>query len=118
MKQLMYIGTFSIGSWGILGGIFPDYQKEIFMGMALPLLITLFSISKIKSIYNKNPEGVTSFMMKAFAGKMILYGIFFITIFSFYSFHQLSFVISFAGYFIALYVIEAVLLNSTFKNKY
>jgi len=114
MKLYLFIISFCLGTWGLSSGFFPGYSREILMGMVLPLLITLIFSQRIKFISRtKRPEELTKFLIKAFVLKMLLYGAYIIIIFTFYTFHEIPFIISFAGYFIVLFVIEAILLKST-----
>ena len=48
---------------------------------------------------------------------MILFALYFIIILSFYTFEPIPFVISFTGFFILFYVIEAVFLQKLIQSK-
>jgi hypothetical protein len=56
----------------------------------------------------KRPEGLTALMIKAFAAKMVFFAGFITVLVSFGSVRPIPFVISFACYFIALHVTEAI----------
>jgi hypothetical protein len=57
-------------------------------------------------------QQMTQWLMISFGIKMLIYPIYFIIIFKFYSFAPYPFIFSFAGYFIGLHVVEAVVLKS------
>ena len=106
-----------VGTWGLLSAAFPDYVKEIFLGMVLPWLISLISIVKTRSVYNLNPEKLIKHMTTAMLMKMMSYGLLFIIIFTLISFNPLPFIISFTGYFLTLHITEAFVLRFIFKEK-
>ncbi len=113
---LIYLSLFCLGSWGLLAIFFPAYITEIFLGLLIPWLMGLFTLGTVERIYERHPEKLTAFMMKAFFGKMVIVALYIILLFSFYTFHALPFVISFAGYFITLHTLEAFYLRSTFNK--
>ena len=106
-----------VGTWGLLSAGLPEYGKEIFLGMFLPWIISLISISKTHSVYNINPEKLIKHMTKAMLMKMVSYGLLLVIIFTFISFNPLPFIISFTGYFLALHIIEAFTLRFIIKQK-
>ena len=117
VKLTIYISMACVGTWGLLSAALPDYIKEIFLGMVLPWLISLISISITHSIYSINPEKLIKNMTKALLIKMLSYGLLFVLIFTFISFNPLPFIISFTGYFLALHIIEAFTLRFIIKQK-
>ena len=117
MKLIIYISMVCVGTWGLLSAAFPDYVKEIFLGMVLPWLISLISIVKTRSVYNLNPEKLIKHMTTAMLMKMMSYGLLLIIIFTFISFNPLPFIISFTGYFLTLHITEAFVLRFIFKEK-
>ena len=117
MKLIIYISMVCVGTWGLLSAAFPDYVKEIFLGMVLPWLISLISIVKTRSVYNLNPEKLIKHMTTSMLMKMMSYGLLLIIIFTFISFNPLPFIISFTGYFLTLHITEAFVLRFIFKEK-
>ena len=116
MKLTIYISMVCVGTWGLLSAAFPDYVKEIFLGMVIPWSISLISIVKTRSVYNLNPEKLIKHMTTSMLMKMMSYGLLFIIIFTFISFNPLPFIISFTGYFLALHITEAFVLRYIFKE--
>lgn len=96
-----------------MGGI--GYTKEIFLGMIAPLIIGVISILLLAIAHQKSPEQVNKIMIKMFAGKMVFYALYFIYIFTFYTFNPMPFILSFVGYFITLHISEALFLRSIFN---
>lgn len=118
IRFLLSLIIFCLGSFGILSGIFfEEYKTEIFLGMIMPLIVGILTVISIYKIYLTDPGKLTGWMIKSFFGKMIIYGLYFAIILVFYTFHALSFVISFVGFFIVLHMIEALYFNKLFKEK-
>ena len=112
----MYISMVCVGTWGLLSAGFPDYGKEIFLGMFLPWIISLISISKTHSVYNIDPDKLIKQRTTAMLMKMLYYGLLLIIIFTFISFNPLPFIISFTSYFLMLHLTEAYVLKSFINN--
>ena len=108
---------FCFGSWSLVSWIFiEDYIVEIFLGMIMPLAVGQFTITRIQSIFVSDPRKLTSFMMKSFIGKMVIYGVYMIGIVAFSPFNERTFFVSFISYFITLHVLEAFFIRSVFKG--
>ena len=116
MKFILSIIILGFGISGISGAVFPQYFKEIIFGMSAPLFVTSISIIWIKKVYGSDPEKLTSTMTKSFFLKMVLFALYFIIILRFYAFKPSPFVISFTGFFILFYLIEAVFLQKLFQS--
>lgn len=118
MKFIISILILGLGISGLVSGtVFPQYIKEIFIGMVAPLLVTIFSIAWIKHVSKADPGKITATMTKSFFIKMVLFALYFIIILRFYTFETIPFVISFTGFFILFYIIEAIFLQKLFKSQ-
>lgn len=118
MKFIISILILGLGISGLVSGtIFPQYIKEIFIGMIAPLLVAIFSIAWIKNVSKADPGKITATMTKSFFIKMVLFALYFIIIMSFYTFEPTPFVISFTGFFILFYIIEVIFLQKLFKSQ-
>jgi len=117
MKYIISIILLGIGLAVLAGGFFlPQYKNEILIGMLAPLLVSIFSIYLNKSTFIRHPEKLTSTLIKSFIFKMVLYALFFIVVLSIYDFEPNPFIISFTGFFILFYVIEAVFLQKLIQS--
>jgi len=117
MKYILSIILLGFGISGLVGGtIYSQYLSEIFLGMIAPLLVTVISIIWINKVFKADPEKITATMTKSFFIKMVLIALYFIIIFSFYTFKPNPFVLSFTGFFILFYIIEAVFLQKLFQS--
>ena len=111
----IFVSIFCLGTWGLIVGGIEEYAKEIFLGMIAPLFIGIGSIFLLSIANQKSPEYVNRVMVKSFIVKMILYAIYFIYIFTFYTFNPMPFVLSFVGYYITLHISEVLFLKSIFN---
>ena len=117
MKYIISNLFLGLGIAGLISGIlYQQYVNEIFLGMIAPLVVGIVSIQISKNVYQKSPEKLTTSLTKSFFIKMVLYALYFIVILSFYNFEPIPFVISFTGFFILFYVIEAVLLQKLIQS--
>ncbi|MFQ6678601.1 MAG: hypothetical protein ACE5D0_09830 [Fidelibacterota bacterium] len=117
IKFAIFISLFCLGTFGLIVGGMESNYREIFLGMIAPLIIGIVSILFISDVQKKSPEKVTNILIKTFLVKMIFYGVYFIYIFTFYTFNPKPFIISFTGYFLTLHVSEALFLKTIFTNK-
>ena len=118
MKYIFYIILLGFGIAGLVGGtIYPQYISEVFLGMVAPLLVTIFSIFWIGKVFKIDKEKITATMTKSFFIKMVLFALYFIMILSFYTFKPIPFVLSFTGFFILFYIIEAIFLQKLFQSR-
>lgn len=118
MKYIISIILLGLGLAGLISGLmYPQYVNEIFLGMISPLIIGIISIQVSKNVFQKSPEKLTASLTKSFLIKMVLYALYFIVILSFYNFEPIPFIISFTGFFILFYVIEAIFLQKLIQSK-
>ncbi len=118
MKYIISIIFLGVGLAGLISGMFfRSFTSEIFLGMAAPLVVSIFSIYFVKRVHSNTPEKLTGTLTKSFLYKMVLFALYFIIILSFYAFKPIPFVISFTGFFILFYIIEAVFLQKLIQSK-
>ena len=116
MKYIIAIILLGFGIAGLVSSIFyPQYVNEIFLGMVAPLLISIISIYFVKRGHSISSEKVTAILTKSFLIKMVLFALYFIIILNFYAFEPIPFVVSFTGFFILFYMIEAAFLQKLFQ---
>jgi hypothetical protein len=86
------------------GGI----ELEVWLGMLGPLAAALASWIIMERQRKRHPERLTAVMIKAFAAKMIFFGLYITVLLKAGWVRPIPFVISFIGYFIALHLAEAI----------
>ena len=118
MKYIVSIILLGVGIAGLtVGTFYPQYQSEIFFGMIAPLLVSIISIQLSKHTFINKPEKLTAILIKLFTFKMIFFAGFLIIIFAFYAFEPIPFIVSFTGFFILFYIIEAIFLKRLIQSK-
>lgn len=89
---------------------------EIACGMAAPLAAASVSWVLTERTYTRRPEQLTALMMTAFAVKIVFFGAYVAVMLKAAGLRPVPFVASFTGYFIALYLIEALLMRRLFTS--
>ena len=84
--------------------------------MLAPLMIGVVTIWMVRRICSTQPQQLTMFMTRAFVGKMVVYGIYVVVIVGLYSLRPVPFIISFASYFTALHLVEALYFRRLFAR--
>ncbi len=115
MKLYIYALMASIGLYGLISGLRPEWSNEILMGLAAPAVVGFITVLMFSRFDQMTGQQMTQWMMISFGAKMLIYPLYFIIIFKSYSFAPLIFIFSFASYFIGLHVVEALILKSKSK---
>jgi hypothetical protein len=89
---------------------------EVLLGMVAPLCAACVSWVLTERTYRRDPPALTGMMTVAFAAKMLFFGVYVAVMVKIVGLHPVPFVASFTGYFIALYLIEALLMRRLFAG--
>jgi hypothetical protein len=87
---------------------------EVLLGMLAPLAAATVSWVLIERTYAREPERVTGLMIGAFGAKMLFFGAYVAVMLRVMTLRPTPFVVSFTSYFIALYLVEAMLMRRLF----
>jgi hypothetical protein len=87
---------------------------EVMFGMLGPLAAATISLMLAQRTCRRRPEALTRLMIAAFAGKLVFFGAYVAIMLRVLMLKPMPFVISFTGYFIVLYLIEALFLKRLF----
>lgn len=116
MKAVPWMVAGSLGSAAVIVGIVGRSRiPEVLLGMAAPLAAAAASWVMTERAYRRSPERLTALLLSAFAGKMVLFGAYVIVMLAVVGLRPVPFAVSFVGYFIALYVFEALLMRRLFQ---
>src|SRR4026207_120534 len=88
-----------------------DLRLAVWLGMLGPLLATLCSMVATNRAHRKRPESLTGVMITAFVAKMVFFGGYLALVIKSGWVRQVPFALSFIGYLIALYIVEAFRLR-------
>jgi hypothetical protein len=106
----------SLGSAALLAGVVArDLRLAVVLGMAAPLAATTASWVLTERTFTRTPERLTGLMMAGFAAKMVFFGAYVAVMLAVLDLQPTAFVASFTGYFIALYLVEALLMRRMFR---
>jgi hypothetical protein len=93
------------------------HASAVWLGMIGPLVVVSGSWITAARTWDLNPERLTSMMMAAFVGKLVLFGAYFWLVLGVLQVRPQPFALSFAVYFIGLYAAEAVCLQRLFAER-
>lgn len=117
MKAVAWMVAGSLGSWAVIAPIVDEPTRiAALYGLLGPLLIAALSWAVIERVHRRRPAAVTNVMIAAFGLKLVFIGAYVSVMFALLSVRVVPFVVSFAVYFIALYVVEALLLRRLFAG--
>ena len=116
MTALVWMVGLSVGSWLVVTAAAGAANPEAVFGMAGPLVAACASWVAIERVHTVAPERVTGVMLVAFATKMVFFGIYVAVGLRVLNLRPVPLVVSFTGYFIALYAMEALFLKRLFER--
>ena len=113
MKRVGWLAAVSVVSAAVLA---MRFGREVWLGMLAPLVVVGVTWVLTERVYKANPERLTSVMISAFAGKLVFFGAYVGLAIGVLGMKPVPFAVSFAGYFIALHMIEAFWLKRLFVS--
>jgi hypothetical protein len=117
MKAVWWMIAASVGSWlAVTALVGTSGSVDILAGMLGPLAVVTGTWLMTERTYRQRPEQLTALMIAAFAGKMVFFGAYVAIALMVFSLRPVPFVASFIGYFIGLYLIEALCLRRLFAS--
>lgn len=100
-----------VGSWLALTAMAPDVATEVFYGMFGPLVASAAAWMVIERVDRTRPERTFGVMVAGFIVKMVFFGVYVAAVFTKPGLQAIPFVVSFTGYFLALYAVQAFWLT-------
>ena len=98
----------------VFGG--PGIGREVLLGMFGPLVVTSVTWTLTERAYRRHPETLTPLMVQAFTAKMVFFGAYVTAMLLGLRLRPVPFMASFTGYFIVLYLTEALLMRRLFDT--
>jgi hypothetical protein len=118
MKVVSWMAAASVISWLVVAWLAgAEVGTGVLWGMMGPLAATSGSWVLAERTYRRHPESLTSLMAAGFAGKVVFFGAYVAVMLRVLLVRPVPFVVSFTGYFIALYVTEAFCLQRLFTGQ-
>jgi len=117
MRVVAWMVAASVVSWlAIATLVDARVRTATLFGMIGPLGVAVASWLMAERAWRRNPASLTPMMITAFAGKMVFFGAYVTVMLKGMSVAPIPFVVSFAGYFIALHLGEALALKAMFAG--
>ena len=108
----------SLGTWaGVAAVVDRRTGIEVFFGMLGPFAAASATWFLTAWIYRLRPAELTGLMVAAFLLKMVFFGGYVAIMLRIAGFRPVPFVVSFTGYFIGTYLIEALYLKRLFSER-
>jgi hypothetical protein len=114
MSGLVWMAGLGVGSWLGVTAVRAGANPEALFGMAGPLFAACASWVVVERVHAAAPERVFGVMLLGFVVKMLFFGVYVAAMLRGLDLRLTPFVVSFTGYFIALYAVEALLLKRLF----
>jgi hypothetical protein len=90
---------------------------EVLWGMLGPLVAAIGTWFSVERACRQKPESLMPLMVTAFATKMVFFGTYVTVMLRVFRLRPSPFVISFTGFFITLYLMEALYLRRLFSGR-
>ena len=88
----------------------------VLLGMLAPLAATGVSWLLTERTFRRDPQQLTPLMIGAFGAKMLFFGAYVVVMLKVVGVAAIPFIASFTGFFIALYLAEALLMRRLFAG--
>ena len=117
MKEAAWMVGASVGAWlAATAAVGMQTGVDVLFGMLGPLAVVTSTWVMTERTYRRHPERLTAWMIAACAGKMVFFGAYVAIALTVLSLRPIPFVVSFTGYFIGLYLVEALCLRRLFAG--
>ncbi len=110
MKVLAMVAG-SVASWLVVRAAWPGIAADVFYGMLGPLVASAAAWMVIERVDKTRPERTFGVMVAGFIVKMVFFGVYVAAVFTRPGLQAIPFVVSFTGYFLALYAVQAFWLT-------
>jgi hypothetical protein len=112
MSPVAWMVGSGAGSWvAIVAATGAHLHPELLFGMLGPLVSAVATWMAVERTFKAAPERLTGVMVAAFGVKMLLFGLYVAAMLRLAHLRPIPFVVGFTGYFIALYLMEALFLR-------
>ena len=119
MKPVWWMIAASVLSWLIVAGVAgARAHPEAFYGMIGPLAVAAVSWIVTERTYTSRPEHLTRVLITGLAVKAGLFAVYVATMLRVLGLRPIPFVLSFTGYFVALYLTEALFMRRLFAGSH
>jgi hypothetical protein len=112
MTSVAWMTTGSVASWLLAIAIVPNAPRaEWLLGMLGPLVAVAASWVAIERAHRRDAVQVSAVLLKAFPVKALFFAGYVVVMLRGLALRPVPFIVSFSCYFVALYAVEALLLQ-------
>ena len=112
MMRLAWMAGASLAVWLLVTAVSQaTVNPEALLGMLGPLAASLVTWFLVERVHATAPERVMNVLMQAFMAKVLFFGLYIVVMLRVVGVRAMPFAISFTGYFIGLYVMQALFLR-------
>lgn len=116
MKPVAWMVAVSVAAWVVVAAFVDGATRiDVLWGMLGPLPVAAASWLMTERTYRTNPGALTSVMVAAFGFKLLFFGGYVAVMLGLLGLRPIPFVASFTGYFVGLYLIEALYMRRLFS---
>lgn len=116
MKPVAWMIAVSAGSFAIAASFLDGRTRiEVLCGMAAPLAAAAATWVLAVRAYRSNPESLTGAMITGFGIKLVFFAAYVAVMLKGLALRPVPFIASFAGFFIALHLMEALFFRRLLK---
>jgi hypothetical protein len=116
MKPVAWMIAASVTAWLLVAPVVDGPARvAVLYGMLGPLVVVCGTWVVMERTYRVNPGGLTAVMIAAFGFKVVFFGGYVAVMLGLLALRPVPFVASFTGYFIGLYLIEALYMRRLFS---
>ena len=117
MKAAGWMTAAAVGSAAVAVAISGrQVAAEVLLGMLAPLVAATVSWVTTERTFARTPERLTGVMIGAFGAKMLFFGAYVAVMLKVVGLRPVPFVVSFTSFFVALYLVEALLMRRLFAK--
>jgi hypothetical protein len=115
IKPALWMIGAAVGAWLAVSAATP-VNPEAFYGLLAPLVSAVVSWMVVYRVWSANPARLTGAMMIGFGLKLLFFGAYLVAVIRGLELRPAPFMLSFAGFFIGLHLLEALFLKRLFAG--
>ena len=117
MTPVAWMAGVGLVSWlAVTAATGPAAHPEVLFGLLGPLASAGATAVLTERTYHAAPERVTRVMLGALAAKVVFFGVYVVVMLEGLALRPVPFAVSFAGYFVLLYGMEALFLQRLLRG--
>jgi hypothetical protein len=116
MKAAGWMTAAALAAFLAVTAVSRAWHPELFWGMAGPLVSTVVTWLIVARTYARARQQMTGVMVLGFALKAMFFGAYVVVMLRVLAMRPIPFIVSFTGFFIALYAMEALLLRRLLRS--